>query len=390
MSKVVRFDHRRRQSERFAAAVDSGAEAGSPDMADELAVVKLLRDAGAATWLDDDARRRILAKITDADVDEPTVVAPAVPSRRDRSDSPRPRRLPFTAAAAALAVLAGTLGVQASQNAVPGDMLYQVKRAAEALTLDLTFTDSGKAAKQLEAANERLSELDAMAARDRGDGGVDADEAQQYQSTLSDFDNSVTSASAQVTTDAVNQGGAGLRSLRSWSTARKQRLSAMSPQMPDAVANSVDKSVTLLDSIADRTDSLLRRLPCDPVAEGTDTLGAMPADTACTAENPRPTSMTHSAKPSHKKAAKHKHHRSTDSDSSATTSTNAPSEPSDTESTTGSGGGLKTSVPHLPQVTSTPKLPAPTSTPSTPRVHLPTSSLKLPLPTGGAHLPGLG
>lgn len=384
MSKVVRFDHRRRQSERFAAAVDSGADAGSSDMADELAVVELLRDAGSAPWLDDAARSRILSKITDAD-DDHRVAAPAAAPRRAR-------RFPITAAAAAVLVLAGTLGVQASQNAVPGDMLYQVKRATEALTLDLTFTDTGKVTKQLQAANERLVELDAMAARDRSDGGVNAGEAQEYKSTLTDFDSSVTSASSQVTTDAVNQGGAGLRSLRSWSTSRRHRLSTMAPQMPDAVANSVNGSVTLLSSIADRADNLLRRLPCDPVTDGTDSLGAKPADTTCTAATPRPTSMTHTAKPSHK-ATKHKqgHHNSAKgSDPAATTSTNEPSSGTSETGSTRHSGGVETSAPNLPQVTSKPHIPAPTSTPSTPRLHLPTGTLKLPVPTGNAKLPSVG
>lgn len=57
-----------------------------------------------------------------------------------------------------LMVVGGT--VQASDNALPGDILYPVKRAAERMRLTLAVTEENKAAVQTRIAEKRSEELD--------------------------------------------------------------------------------------------------------------------------------------------------------------------------------------------------------------------------------------
>ena len=68
------------------------------------------------------------------------------------------------AAAAALVALAGT-GTFASQDALPGDPMYGVKRVAESTGYALTFGEQAKARRHLEQAQRRLDEVEGMVAR---------------------------------------------------------------------------------------------------------------------------------------------------------------------------------------------------------------------------------
>ena len=66
------------------------------------------------------------------------------------------------AAAAALVALAGT-GTFASQDALPGDPMYGIKRVAESTSYALTFGEKAKARRHLEQAQRRLDEVEGLA-----------------------------------------------------------------------------------------------------------------------------------------------------------------------------------------------------------------------------------
>lgn len=90
------------------------------------------------------------------------------------------RRL--TVAIATLAVIGGTAGTAlASQNALPGDTLYPVKRAIENIHTGLSQGDQSKGRTLMADAHTRLSEVDELAAR-RQTGNAD-----EISSTLAAF-----------------------------------------------------------------------------------------------------------------------------------------------------------------------------------------------------------
>src|SRR5437763_146470 len=75
-----------------------------------------------------------------------------------------PRRVVLVSPAAAVTMLALTGGgVLASGNALPGDTLYPVKRAAETAGLALPFDEASRARRHLEIAATRLSEVEQLA-----------------------------------------------------------------------------------------------------------------------------------------------------------------------------------------------------------------------------------
>ena len=106
----------------------------------------------------------------------------AAPSRlRERIAAGRPdsrweqarthplRRRWATAVALALAawLVIGAILVPASAAALPGEPLYRVKRAVEAVQLAVTWSDRGDAALHLAFAERRLGEMDALAGQGR-------------------------------------------------------------------------------------------------------------------------------------------------------------------------------------------------------------------------------
>ena len=109
----------------------------------ELDVIARLRELGDAATPDAETRERIRARI-----------------RRQRA-TPDPawrrRRIANALAgvAALLIALAG-LGVLLSQNSMPGDPFYSIKRIRESAELGLTFGDAARADKHLRFASARL------------------------------------------------------------------------------------------------------------------------------------------------------------------------------------------------------------------------------------------
>ena len=80
---------------------------------------------------------------------------------RGRRSGPRHGRL--VAAATALVALGGTAGVASvSQQALPGDPLYPVKRAIEGAELRLSTSDGGRGRDLLHQASHRLEEVEAL------------------------------------------------------------------------------------------------------------------------------------------------------------------------------------------------------------------------------------
>jgi hypothetical protein len=176
------------------------------------------------------------------------------------------------AAAVALAIALGGIGMLLSKDALPGDALYGVKRAGESAELGLAFGDSAKAQKHLQFAANRLDELKAL-----GGAGAGA-----YQATLADFQREARTGTAELTRLATQGSGQQLDQLRSWSLDQRARLLTSRPAIPEAALAQFTSSAELLSRIEARAQTLMARLGCFQITTGeTDDLGAVPQSGSC-------------------------------------------------------------------------------------------------------------
>lgn len=300
MNEPVWFRQNRDASDRFAAVLDDASSSAHQDeFADELALVGMLQSLGDEPALEPSRRERMRAALLAEAEATPlalaeksaTVASTAVAARRIGSVSRRTRRkASLLAAATAAGVVAfGAIGIELAQNALPGDLLYDVKRTTEAISLDLTFSEDGKALKQLEMASTRVDELAALTERDAADGGASVDDVAAYRAVIADLNSTAAAASRSVTTYGPRTDGSDLRTLRDWAHDRVAELRAIQPAVPGAVLPEFKSSVDLMGQIEQRAVALLERLSCEQITSGrADRLGALPAETPCAAvDDPR-------------------------------------------------------------------------------------------------------
>ena len=152
----------RRRAEEFHAAV----EAPDREVSEELApLVQLAGELRGRAASDDpavpraefaaDLRARLMAEAVEVMTPGSALVLPTRPRGR------REQRL--VAAAAAAVLLGGTAGVAAaSQDALPGDALYPVKRGIERAEAGLSMSSAGKGRDLLHQASGRLEEVRAL------------------------------------------------------------------------------------------------------------------------------------------------------------------------------------------------------------------------------------
>jgi hypothetical protein len=265
---------RRRRHERFARAVESRPESVDPELAEELAVVDLLRAAATSSGPDAATRERMRRRILDAD--RPT--AAAVTVLKPRRSSARGRLAVASAAALCLVLSLAGMSVLLSRDALPGDALYGMKRTAESATLGFTFGDESKALKRLDFATARLAELETLADKYADeDGPLGA-----YLTALTDFDADAAAGSRELATIGANSDERLLGTLDEWARAQYARLTELRPRLPETVVNRSTTSLNLLVRIAQRTADLRGRTGCSPVTTGdSDDVGPLPATTPC-------------------------------------------------------------------------------------------------------------
>ncbi|MEU3273821.1 DUF5667 domain-containing protein [Saccharomonospora sp. NPDC006951] len=245
---------RRDEHERFARALDDGDRR---EFGDELAVVAALRRLGTTDPLDERTRTRIAEGVT------------------RKANAPRRRRGPRVAAGIALVVAATGIGLLLSEDAVPGDPLYHLKRAGETAVIGLTFDEESKATKQLEFAAKRLEELSALAGRGTADPA-------DVERGLSDFANQTKAGVAPLVTLATSSDGRLLGVLRSWAADQTARLASLNPSLGTHRAAEPEDPSSLLVRIEQRAEALTARMNCYQITSGEyDELGALPAAGAC-------------------------------------------------------------------------------------------------------------
>lgn len=276
----------RGQRKRFARAVDD--ESGRTDDEEfraELAVISQLRQADTESAVDQQTRQHVAARMArkTAEWETPagTTTEPPAASARPTSSARsarRPRRRPLLAAT--LSVTAGivTLAVLWSSDALPGDVLYTVKRARESAVLAVTLDDRAAALQRLDYAADRVTELEQLAARTDRQGEMPA----AYRSGLTDFDSAARSAAATLTTVGTNSGGGSVDELRDWSARQSRRLNELRPSLARPQARRQESSAQLLERIEQRTTALHERFDCYRITTGgRDGLGPLPASGRC-------------------------------------------------------------------------------------------------------------
>ncbi|MFC8850122.1 MULTISPECIES: DUF5667 domain-containing protein [unclassified Micromonospora] len=191
---------------------------------------------------------------------------PAVTARRARARG-----------AILIGVTAGAIAVSgisaASENAVPGDALYGMKRSTERAQLALASSDLSRGQLFLDFARTRLGE----AATLRGDRlGFDA--------VLEDMDSDTRQGVRLLTTTAAQRSDpAGLDAVNTFVTGQRRAVGDLLNGASRAERDRVRRSIVLLDAIRKRSDALRAAIECElPAPAGSDALGPTPA--ACPGE----------------------------------------------------------------------------------------------------------
>ena len=234
----------RRRAEAFAAAVEAPASARDPRFSQLTALVDELQALPALepdpTFVAD-LRARLMAE---AD----TVLVPLAQDRAETRDRltparrrPRERRTAALAAGLAFVGAAVTVGVVADA-AVPGDLLYPLKRGVEDTRTHLAFGDAAQGRRLLAQATERLDEVDRLAQR------VDADPALTSEA-LADFREQATEGAEHLTRAYESEGDeSAIRSVTTFTATSMETLEGLATEVPAEARDDLqDAADTLLD-----------------------------------------------------------------------------------------------------------------------------------------------
>jgi hypothetical protein len=281
----------RRRAERFAQLLEE-ADGGRRQhrrtpLDDELAnLVSLRRRLVASTpvpELDPEFRVGLRAMLM-ATAEREGIGATAAPQPVSPAPAPTPRRIPLarpvraprtrTAMIAGVAVGAVAFAGMstASENAVPGDALYGVKRSTERAQLALASSDVGRGQLYLDFARTRVIEAWTLAS--------------EIERVLEDMDRDTLQGVRLLTTAATNRDDrAALDVVDDFTAEQRTALDELAGEVSGADRTRVLTSLELLEKIEERTADLrqtLGRDDCGGASAGDiDTLGPVPG--ACVA-----------------------------------------------------------------------------------------------------------
>ncbi len=296
------------------------------------------------------------------------------------------RKLLSTSAAGMACVLAlGALTVLLSRGALPGDMLYGLKRASESTEIGLTSGQEAKARKHLDVASLRLDEIQDLIQRDSttaagprptASGADDADAA-LVADNLRAFDDQARTG-AKLLLPLVNQpAGPPPGLLSQWAGRQQQIIDGFSASLPAGGKEQAASSQHLISQLQARAAAFEKSTgPCG--GSDSDDLGPLPS-AACSQGQSRDKATTPAAP---------------ETSSSATTKTSAPSTrrsstADETTTRTSDETSTRSSDSDQPLV-QLPVVPGPSSTKPPIQVPVPVPGLpKVQLPPLLPGLPGL-
>jgi Domain of unknown function (DUF5667) len=280
----------RRRAEEFARALEGQAPAGEPRLQRLLSTVSTLAAVPVVEprrEFRDSLRQRLVetaavdlpaqARAHAAAVDTAAAPAPVRPTHARHAaltESPlaaRRRRRLVAVATGLVLVGAGGGVAAASEQALPGDVLYPVKRTLESaqVTLAQGYDSEGRAL--LERASTRLQEAQDLG----GDGDYSAAEVGVIEATLHDFGADASDGGRHLLDSyALTRDRGDLRALRDFTARSHQVLNDLTGALPAASRPAVvaaDETVVALDHMAVRacpecSDQPPLSLPTDPVS----------------------------------------------------------------------------------------------------------------------------
>jgi uncharacterized protein DUF5667 len=348
--------------------------------------------AGPDPEFRDRLRQRLIAVGTVAnsqqEVPKPrSPLADRIHATRERSH----RRLAFAASALTVLVITGGFAVAESHRALPGDMLYGLKRTTENVQVSLAGSDTAAGHEHLSIAATRLSEIRDLIGQRGGalgpirytasGGTLSAHEAKLVMSTLDDMDQQTRDGSVLLTKTAAKSGRTKpLTDLDHWARSQRNGVRAVHALVDGAAADRASASVQLLSKVINRVTALLGQPHCSGPIHA-DSLGVLPrkacpmlpqqANTGTQSTTP-PTHSAGSGADTGPGSAK----SSTTAPSSSTGDSSTPPSSSTSPSSSSSSG-----LPSSPESSGTPN---PSSTPTG---LLPTGLLPTDTSTSGGVLP---
>ncbi|MET7876654.1 DUF5667 domain-containing protein [Micromonospora profundi] len=204
---------------------------------------------------------------------EPAVARPATTTRGSLLPAATARRA-RARGAILIGIAAGAVAVSgisaASENAVPGDALYGMKRSTERAQLALASSDISRGQLFLDFARTRLGE----AAELRGD-------PVGYSAVLDDMDADTRQGIRLLTAAAVQRAEpSSLDTVNAFVASQHKAVSKLLDGANRADRERTRRSLALLDTVRERSDALRDAIACGlPAPAGSDTLG--PAPTTC-------------------------------------------------------------------------------------------------------------
>jgi len=281
----------RQRAERFAQLLDE-ADGGrrhhirtrvDADLAPPLAVGQRLRDVRPSVEVDPDFRAGLRAMLVATAEREGIGVTAAdgpmteggQPVASGRAAGRPPFRDPRTRARARGAIVVGVaIGAiavsgmsAASENAVPGDALYGVKRHTERAQLALASSDFSRGQLFLDFARTRLAEAAAVGGQSYG-----------FSAVLDDMDADTRQGIKLLTSAAVQRRDpAALDAVDTFLRQQRPQVADLFDGTTRATRDRANDSLDLLDSVQSRSDALRAALACDVGVTGrADSIGPLP------------------------------------------------------------------------------------------------------------------
>ncbi|HEX5596796.1 MAG TPA: DUF5667 domain-containing protein [Micromonosporaceae bacterium] len=272
----------RRRAERFAQLLDEPAGGRQPAGHDDkeldelVAVGRRISTLQPAPDIDTGFRTELRAMLMATAAREGIGVTATATTK-----APKPARRPLrvvrsgrrarTRGVVIIGVAVGAITVSgisaASDNSLPGDALYGLKRSTEKAQLAWASSDTERGERHLEFARIRLAEAHAL----QGDGI-------KTEAVLDDMDAEIRQAVGLLGASAVQRReNPPLDALASFVREQREQLTALLDRTRDADRDRVTASLDLLDSVAQRVEALRTALACGASpATQTDALGLLP------------------------------------------------------------------------------------------------------------------
>lgn len=183
-----------------------------------------------------------------------TVLVKTPVAVRERSEvlTTHPVRRRLAAATAALIAMSGMVGIVASSaQAIPGDMLYPVKRGVENVELTMHRSDASRGSFQLAQASERLAEAHSLATQ------RDPRSQAAVVKTLAEFSDTATAGSAALFDDYSSGGNEkSIDEVSTFASTSSSVLESISAKLPASSTDAFTVAATTVTDLVSQATTL--------------------------------------------------------------------------------------------------------------------------------------